>query len=392
MAAPRLVQFESVSALRDAAAAWDDLWQRSEVALPIGRAELVAQWIEAAAPRAGLRALAVEQDGQLVAAMPLLGGTIKRLIRVGRLPTNDWSWAGDLLVDPSADSDAAMELLALAVGRLPWRLLWLDGVAIESPRWMQFVAALESVGLAIDRREQFRVGTIEIDHDWPAYRASWSGNHRHQMRRMENRARREGSLSLTVLRDMRREQVEPLLRRGFEVECRGWKGTGGTAVLNSREMLGYYCRLARQLAEWGQLQLTFLELDGRPIAFEFGWNAKGVYCSPKVGYDEAFRQLTPGQLLRHELLERFFADPEQRLFDFVGPLAEATLKWITGSYKIGRLAVGTERRGGRAMVEMLRRYGKWKGGSKFRGGREPHIEECGDKSNFLASAAGSQRD
>jgi CelD/BcsL family acetyltransferase involved in cellulose biosynthesis len=360
MAAMRLVQLESVAAIRACAAAWDDLWLRSDVALPNGRAELVAQWLEMVAPRVSVRALAVKQDGQFVAALPLVGGRVKRLLPVGRLPTNDWSWAGDLLVDPSADLDSAMELLAAATGRLPWPLVWMEGVALESARWRAFAAALESGGLAFDSSEQFRVGQIEIGHDWDAYQATWSGNHRHQMRRMAVRAKKEGGTTLVALRDVRPDQVESLLRRGFAVECRSWKGERGTAVLKSPKAFEFYCRQARQLAEWGQLQLTYLELGGRAIAFEYGWNAKGVYCSPKVGYDEEFRRLTPGQLLRYELIERFFADPDQRLFDFGGPLADAAAKWSTGTYSIGRLVVGTERRGGQSLMGVLRKYWNWR--------------------------------
>jgi CelD/BcsL family acetyltransferase involved in cellulose biosynthesis len=389
MAAPRLIQFESVSAIRAAAAAWDDLWQRSDVALPVGRAELVAQWMETVAPRATVRALALEQDGQLVAALPLLGGHIKRLLSVGKLPANDWSWAGDLLLDPSADVRRAMETLAAAVGKLPWRLVWLDGVASESARWQMFAESLQAVGLRFDRRELFRVGQIEIDHNWTAYKAKWSNNHRHQMRRMENRAKREGDLALVVLRDVRPEKIESLLRRGFKVECRSWKGSKGSAVLTSPQVFDFYCRQARQLAEWGQLQLTFLELDGYPIAFEYGWNAKGVYCSPKVGYDEQFRRLTPGQLLRHELLQRFFADPEQRLFDFVGPLADATAKWKTGTYSIGRLVASTQRRGGRAALGLLRKYWSWKARRGTNGELPAANDDDGADSDSLASAAGS---
>jgi CelD/BcsL family acetyltransferase involved in cellulose biosynthesis len=361
MASPRLIQLDSVSEIRAVAAAWDDLWRRSEVALPIARAELVAQWLETVAPRATVRALAIEQDGQLVAALPLVGGQVHRLLRVGRLPANHWSWAGDLLVDPSAELEPAMELLAEAVGRLPWRLLWLEGVALESARWTAFAAAMESAGLAVAMREQFRVGDVEIDHNWAPYKATWSSNHRHQMRRMASRARKEGDLTLLVLRDVQQDQIESLLRRGFEVECRSWKGAEGTAVLKSPKIFDFYCRQARPLAKWGQLQLTYLELDGRPIAFEYGWNAKGVYCSPKVGYDEEFGRLTPGQLLRYELLQRFFTDPEQRRFDFVGPMSDATAKWTTGSYSIGRLVVSTRRRGGRALLGVLRRYWSWMG-------------------------------
>lgn len=284
-----------------------------------------------------------------------------------------------------------MELLAAAVGRLPWRLVWLEGVALESSRWMAFAAALEAAGLASDKRECFRVGQIEIDHDWADYQVTWSGNHRRQMQRMVNRARKEGDVTLVVLRDVLQDRIESLLRRGFEVERRSWKGAKGTAVLNSPDVFDFYCRQARQLAEWDQLQLTFLESDGRPIAFEYGWNAKGVYCSPKVGYDEEFRRLTPGQLLRHELLERFFADPEQRLFDFVGPLSEATSKWITGSYSISRLVVGTRRWGGQTMIGMLRKHWGWKVRRSPNGALHAPNGKHGAHSDSLASAAGSSR-
>ncbi len=43
---------------------------------------------------------------------------------------------------------------------------------------------------------------------------------------------------------------------------------------------------------------------GEPIAFEFGWTAKGVYHCFKVGYDPATAQFSPGQLLRMLLVER----------------------------------------------------------------------------------------
>ncbi len=44
------IHLTSVAALRTNAAAWDDLWQRSDVSLPLLRAELLAQWVEHFAP------------------------------------------------------------------------------------------------------------------------------------------------------------------------------------------------------------------------------------------------------------------------------------------------------------------------------------------------------
>jgi len=368
MAAPQLILLDSLDAIRAAAPAWDDLWRRSDVAVPVARAELVAQWIEAASPQATVRGLAVRQDGQLVAALPLVGGRVKRLVRVGRLPSNYWAWAGDLLLDPSADAPPVLETLAAAVGQLPWPLLWLDAVPLQTPRWREFVAALDAGGLASSSQQRFCIGQVEIDHDWPGYQARLSANHRHHMRRINNRATDDGGATLKVYRDPRPEEIDDLLRRGFAIEDRSWKGTEGSSVLQRPAHFQYYCRQARQLAEWGQLQLTFLELAGQPIAFEYGWNARGVYFSPKVGYDDKFSRLSPGQLLRRHLLERFFADHQQHLFDFIGPLSTATAKWITGSYPVGRIVVDTGRGGGRALLRLYESW--WAGLRRLRYRRE----------------------
>src|SRR5207245_258118 len=100
---------------------------------------------------------------------------------------------------------------------------------------------------------------------------------RRQMRRIERHAEDDGGAMLLVYREIEPPDVEPLLRRGFAVEDASWKSRAGTSVLKSPATLGFYIEQARQLAAWGDLQLSFLELDGRPIAFEYGWNAKGVY-------------------------------------------------------------------------------------------------------------------
>jgi CelD/BcsL family acetyltransferase involved in cellulose biosynthesis len=353
--AVRLIQFDSAAEIRGAAPAWDDLWRRSEVAIPLARAESIALWIERNAPRASVRAIAVERDGQFVAALPLIGGRLKRVLPIARLPRNNWSWAGDLLLDPSADA-AALGALVSAIARLGWQLIWFDAVPIEAPRWQRFADAARAAGLSLHTRESFRVAQIEINHDWPAYERLWSKNHRRQMQRIERHADDDGGATLSVHREIEPPDVEPLLRRGFAVEDAGWKGRAGSSILRSPAALAFYIEQARQLAAWGDLQLSFLELKGQPIAFEYGWNSKGVYHSFKVGYDETFARLSPGQLLRQRLLREFFADPEQRRVDFLGPISAATGAWATSTYPIGRLVLSTGSISGRFAVHAYRSW------------------------------------
>lgn len=350
----QLIQIESPHAFREYAQAWDDLWWQSETALPTKRAAMLLDWLHQSGATAGFHAIAVADGGRLLAALPLVEQRLARTIRIGKLPVNSWSSAGDLLLDIECDQSAVLNCLVEGIRGLPWPLVWGNTIEINEPRWQAFCTALAEAELPYESSGQFELGLIDIDHDWDAYRQRWSKNHRKQMDRCLRRAREQGELELTIHRDLSGEGWEPLLTEGFEVEDRSWKGAAGSSVLRAAGQLEFYLKQARLLAEWGQLELVFLRLDGWPIAFEFGYRSNGVYFSHKVGYDEAYRALGPGQLLMYLQLEAYHADPDCRLVNCMGILNAATANWCTRSRPIGRLLFGTGRPIGRAIVEVIR--------------------------------------
>jgi CelD/BcsL family acetyltransferase involved in cellulose biosynthesis len=351
----KLLHFRTSAELRAAAADWDDLWQRSTTTLPTARAALVSHWVERLARERAFHAIAVRENGQLVAAMPLVETRLKGVLKAARLPCNEWSWAGDLLLDPDASTEALDRLVNGILG-LSLSILWFDGVPVSQPHWQRFLAALAERGIAYARRPRFQIGLVDLAQDWAAYQAAWSGNFRRQMRKMTRRAEELGGVSLSVHRPSDPAELKRLLQLGFEVEDRSWKGRDGTSVLKSPQMLEYLCEQAALLAELGHLELYLLEFENKPIAFEYGMSAKHTYFSPKVGYDDSYSHLSPGQLLRLKMMERFFADSTCDTWDFLGPLVEATERWTTSAYWIERLVVAT---GGISSRLALRTYRDW---------------------------------
>jgi CelD/BcsL family acetyltransferase involved in cellulose biosynthesis len=345
MSQPHIVRFQSITALRSAAEDWNDLWQRTAGALPTGRAELIADWLEQFAAQAKFVALAVEQDGQLVAGLPLVGRRALKFSKAGSLPSNSHCWAGQLLVDHTADVRSALATMLSEVRRLPWPLLWFDLAPLQSESWRQFLAALDEHGFSHAQHERFSIGTIQIveqfNRDWEAYEAAWSGNHRRHLRKALRRAENEGGVELALVRPTSATDLESLLREGFEVEHRSWKGAAGSSVLANPEMWQFYLRQAAELARYGELELAFLRHGGRAIAFEYGWSLRGMYYTPKVGFDSEYSRFSPGQLLRYLLLKDAFSRPDRVAVDFLGPLSEATAKWTTKTYPISRLVVAT---------------------------------------------------
>jgi len=346
----KLREIDCVEQVRAVAPAWDRLWQRSEVSLPTARAELVAQWIEHFAPRARLRVLVVEQGEDLVAALALAGRQTYRMLPVGDLTWNYWSPNGELLIDPEADAQSVLDLLAGGLERAPWPLLWFDLVPFETPRWESLVGGLAARGLAADVHPRYRIGQVEIHGSFDDYFAGRSKALRQSVRKRLRRLERDGPVELKVYSELTPEEIEPRLRQAFEIENRGWKKAAGGSVLGTPGIFEFYRRQARQLAEWGHLRLAILEHSAKPIAFEFGWAAKGVYYSFKVGYDPAYRQYGPGHLLRMRLIAALHETPGHALVDFQGPLNDALSSWSTRSYSIGRLVIAPRRLGSRTLM------------------------------------------
>ena len=337
-----ITRLESLADLRLAAPQWNDLWRRSETTLPAARAELLATWCECFASGQPLGAVVVEEDGRFVAALPWV---VQHRFgcRYALLPGNHWAAAGDLLLDARADARSVCRLLVAGLRQHAPGLFVCRALPAASRRWRQFIEALAEQGIALARRPRFSVDRVAIGDDWQAFFASRSQNHRHHMRRAASRARQAGPTELSFYDHVAPHDVERLLRGCLAIESSGWKGQAGNSVLQNEAASTFYLRQARQLAAWGEWRLAVLRHAGLPIAFEYGWLAKGVYATPKIGYDETFAPLSPGQLLRCRLFERFHQHQgrdEIEAVDFFGPSSDATRKWATDSYPVERLAIG----------------------------------------------------
>ncbi|MEN6407713.1 MAG: GNAT family N-acetyltransferase [Thermoguttaceae bacterium] len=354
----------SVEQLREAAPAWDDLWWRSATTLPTVRAELLAQWVERFKPRARFCVLVVADSQRWLAALPLVAGRVGGLISAGELPDNEWATCGDLLVDALIEPNVVMERLLEAAGRLPWPLLWLGGVMPETPRWRAMMRACRRTGASWCYHEWFRAGRVEIGASWDDYQRRLPKNHRQAMHRFLRRLRCEGDVRFEMASPSDPAEVERWLDEALNMENRGWKGLRGTSVLRSPGMFSYLSAQAEPLVQWGQLRTASLRLDGRLLAFVYGYCAKGVYFTYKIGYDPEFAAFSPGQLLFHDMLERLHGDRTIRALDFFGQINQAMSRWRPESYGVGRLAIAPRRLLGRLVVLGYRRswqrVGTWK--------------------------------
>lgn len=329
--------WRGVEPLRKNADAWDNLWERSTVEQPAARSKPLVAWLESFAKNRKVQTLVVRHGNQLVAALPLVGRRYRHYVPVASLARNSWSYAGELLLDARGNAHAACRLMIENCRRLRMPLVRFEDVPYTSIHWRIFFSAMKNRKIDFKRTETFLVETVKMGDDWDAYKRSCSKNLRKKMQRLSRRLDSQGKVDFACYKNLSTEQVAPLMKQGFEIEDRSWKGQAGTSVLGSPGMFEFFLRQAKALAADGHLCLSFLSCGDRPIAFEYGWISKGVYFSPKVAYDPEYSNFSPGHLLLWRLFERFHSSDQVSRVDFTGPATEATSRWATGSYPVGHV-------------------------------------------------------
>jgi CelD/BcsL family acetyltransferase involved in cellulose biosynthesis len=228
-------------------------------------------------------------------------------------------------------------------------LLWLEGINPQTAGWQRLLAACDRIGTKNEFRHDRDVGLIDIAHDWPAYEASWTRNHARNLHKARRRLEQAGEVALHFHRVQDQAQAEALLQRAWDIEERSWKARSGTSLASHETARSFVTQQARQLASWDALEFCFLDLDGRPIAFEYGYRGKGVHFAHKTAYDEAFASFSPGQLVMHQVLRSLDADFEIDLLDSLGPLNDALSRWTTRTYPEGRMLIAPRTLWGQAL-------------------------------------------
>jgi CelD/BcsL family acetyltransferase involved in cellulose biosynthesis len=237
-------------------------------------------------------------------------------------PTNYHTPAFELVgEDDDAVRELAREVFALRPRRLEVRFIQRDDLTTVALR----DAALARRYRVLERTLE-RSPSVSTELGWDNYVAGLTGKLRRELRRRRRRLDEHGHVELVVEDGSR--TLDDLLAEGFRVEGAAWKGARGTAIASQDATRAFYGEVAQWAAGRGSLRLAFLRLDGRPLAFDFAIEEDGCHYLLKTGFDPAYRELSPGMLLRFEMLARAFAHG-LRSYEFLGTDERWKLDWTS---------------------------------------------------------------
>jgi CelD/BcsL family acetyltransferase involved in cellulose biosynthesis len=169
---------------------------------------------------------------------------------------------------------------------------------------------------------------VDLEGDWDSYRRETKSRWGAPLERWRRKMGRDHRLEARIVETP--ADLDHELERGLAVEASGWKGRAGTAITSSPSTERFYRRIAAESAARGTLRLSWLALDGEMAAFDLSLLHAGRLWLLKTGYDERFRKLGPGLVLRMWVIERCY-ELGLDAHELLGGTSDWKLKFATSS-------------------------------------------------------------
>lgn len=325
---------------------WRELLGRD--ATPFDCPDWFTCWWSAFPDRAQLCVCAAWRGDRLVGILPLAHRSRQGLAAL----SNDHS----PLFRPAAADATALSCLASAALGDGSGAIEIFGLPDRDPTIEALRARAGQLGMRQLEERAHTSPIVETGGDRTAWLAASKPQWGAPLERFRRKMGRDHEAHFTVVETP--IDVDQALARGFAVEASGWKGEQGTAILSSRATEAFYRGIAHAFHARGELRLSSIELDGRLAAFDLTLLQGNRLHLIKTGFDEDFRKLAPGLVLRLSVIERCF-ELGLDAHELLGADSEWKRKFATGERRhatfraFARGPVGTSRYGYRALARPL---------------------------------------
>ncbi|TYP85259.1 acetyltransferase (GNAT) family protein [Maritimibacter alkaliphilus HTCC2654] len=235
--------------------------------------------------------------------------------------------------DLPARSDEALADLA--------RKLWRLGVPVDLghlPTDTRLISQLRQqkpafAMIGLRTRDERGLPALALEGEWSDPAMAIGRRRRQSLARKRRRAEANfGKVRLQMIAPGPETATEDM-DLAFAVEANSWKRRAGTAIIQQPRQLEFFRLYGQRAAKLGILRLAFLEIGGAPAAVHYGVEIDNIFWSLRVGYDERFGSVSPGDLLMFDLVKDCVARGVSR-FELCGKDADWTRRWSNHSRPI----------------------------------------------------------
>lgn len=295
-------------------------------------------------------ACAFDESGGLIGLLPIAPRATYARLPVAHVETwrHEYAFYAAPLLKRGQEA-LAMQRLLDAAAQHPSRPAFL--------RMTQLDEAGPSVRALAPYRERLVYQTdSELRPCWtPSMRDALSAKRAAELRRKRARLTESGAALRAYSGD---EALDTWINAFLSLEASGWKGEGGTALVQDASASGWFRECLHAASDRGALRFLRIDTPSGPAAMTIGFVEGGAGYGFKSAFDEDFARCSPGVLLMQDLTRMLERETGLVQFDSCAKLGRSpanglwTDRRAIASWNISlNGALGSAALGGLRMVE-----------------------------------------
>jgi CelD/BcsL family acetyltransferase involved in cellulose biosynthesis len=295
---------------------WNGLLEKSENRDVLHSHQWYRCWAESFTYPGQMLILAARDGERLTAVLPLMKQSYRRKglsIKAVRSMTNNHSALFDFISDcPSGGLFAALLRKAFEVTK---RKVIVLGKVYENSLILRYLEEASRKGSFFYLlRPVSERWTVRMEAPFEVFFNGRESKFKKNMRAAERKSSEHGPLK--VLQPSGLEDLAEYLNRGYVLQSNGWKGRGGTAIMQNEQVRTFYNKLAVEAFKAGWLRYTLLANNGDDMSFMYCLGAFGSIHALEIGLDERFKNLGAGMVVAKKALEQAFEEKQYHTWDF----------------------------------------------------------------------------
>jgi CelD/BcsL family acetyltransferase involved in cellulose biosynthesis len=281
--------------------------------------EWLSSWWEVFGDNMKLSLITITDRGKIIAIAPL---TITKVICKAGFEFRKLTFLGDgltdyhdLLIANERREDILQILLKFIVNiRDNWDAIHFRNVRSDSPNLPIMRDTLGNTTFTFVERINIQCSYIPINCNWSNYYGALSKNIRSDIRRRSNLLAKMGKVEFIRLHEVEDVMDTLCIIKSIHVKCRRAKGE--ISWYTDKKRFSFVSLILERFGDRKWLDLVFLKLNGRIIAYYLGFMYDNIVYFWNTGFDPEFSKVSPGKLLLHHWIKESFADGCKE-FDFM---------------------------------------------------------------------------
>jgi CelD/BcsL family acetyltransferase involved in cellulose biosynthesis len=318
--------------------AWERILRGAEALTIFSTPEWLGAWWEAFAKDKELVApVFSNSDNEIVGVVPLYADLVESALpfRIRRLRfVGDGSEDSDnldLIIQAGYEASCTQAFLSWLGSNLSWDICELNTLPLDSAALPSLVSDLKRRKWTLRRLERPR-SRIPLPDTWESYlEQTISKKEKTKIGYYTNRLQKRFQVSISKCDNA--QALPTSLATLFGLHQKRWQSKGGPGSFASEQRCELYYNMAPSLIERGWLEFWILQLDGKPVAAQYGLRYRNTVYSLQEGFDPAYSSDRVGYVLRAHVLKALI-DQGIRQYDFLGEEDPSKNRWGTqvGNY------------------------------------------------------------